>query len=737
MKRFMTAFIGLAGTGAILSASLAATPATQPVKDSGATTAPAQQTGGFGGAGAESSRMTTLDRLHQRRMDELAKIAADKKVAADAASNTGGAPGGPVAGSNTGAVVRTVSSNSPATMPAKLEAKTDTAKVDSAKTDTANNDGDKGATANGKKLPTPAELMAQIQKSRDQQKRVPEVAYFDLGTPISEKPAAFSLFGGESLTLRVLIDRLEKARADKQVRGVLITLGDPGLNLSQAMELRDSLNDLRKAGKRTFVYADSFDTDSYVAASGATDICMLGGGDIEIPGVGFETMFAKGLLDKVGVKADYVQIGEYKGADEEYTRSNASDELRGQLNGLADSLYAQIIDTISLSRNLTHEDVKSLVDDCLIPGKVAKDRGLVDHLVDVDGLRDLVTSQLGAQTELVGDYGQPPKENVDLSSPLALLSLLSKKPVESTNPAIAIIYAEGVIVDGQGGGNMLTQEDNIGSEEMRDALRMAERDSKVKAIVIRIDSPGGSALASEVMWQAARRVAKTKPVIISVGSMAASGGYYLASSGDYIFADPTAIVGSIGVVGGKFVTADLYKTLGLTTESFMRGKNAGLFSSNTEWTDDQRRLVTNWMHQTYDQFTERVMTTRDGKIKDIDAVARGRIFSAKQALNLGMVDAIGGVSDAINYSAEQVDLKPGTYDVEVLPPPRTLADIIAASAGADAKMPFTPKIELSADSVLNALSPSTRHALGEEIELLTLLQQHPVLLASPVVFTVK
>ena len=150
------------------------------------------------------------------------------------------------------------------------------------------------------------------------------------------------------------------------------------------------------------------------------------------------------------------------------------------------------------------------------------------------------------------------------------------------------MYAEGVIVDGSSGSGIFNDSGNIGSDTMREALRDAEKDSKIKAVVIRIDSPGGSALASEAMWQAARRVAKTKPVIISVGSMAASGGYYLASAGDYIFADPTAIVGSIGVVGGKFVYTDLFAKLGLNTESFVRGKNADLFSSSTEWDDRQR-----------------------------------------------------------------------------------------------------------------------------------------------------
>jgi protease IV len=589
-------------------------------------------------------------------------------------------------------------------------------------------------------FPTPAELIEQLKSKRAEVADLPKVAYFDLTDPISEKPSDFNWLSGQDpgITFRVLMDRLEQARKDKAIRGILLTFGNSGPNLSQAMELRDELNLLRQAGKKTFAYADIYDTTSYLGACAATDVCLLQGGEIMVPGVGFETMFAKGLLDKVGIKADYVQIGEYKGADEQYTRTTASDELRGELNKLSDSLYQQIIDSISLSRNMKSSDVKMIVDDALVPAQVAMDRGLVDHLVDEDGLRALMADEFGQKIDLVEDYGSSPHEQVDLSSPFAFLSLLSKRPAVSDRPAIALIYAEGEIVDGPSTSSMLGGGTNIGADTFREALRIATRDDKVGAIVIRIDSPGGSALASEVMWQAARRAAAKKPVIISVGSMAASGGYYLASSGETIFADPTAIVGSIGVVGGKFVLRDLFTKLGLATETFSRGRNSDLFSSSVEWDDRQRREVTNWMHQTYDQFTQRVMATRQGKIKDIDAVARGRIFSANQALDLGMVDQIGGIHDAIAYGADKAGFKEGEFDVRVIPAARTLADIFNGGSGDETSAsPFAPKVEISPDSLLRYLPAADRAALGQELEMMMLLQEHPVLLQSPIAVVVK
>lgn len=559
----------------------------------------------------------------------------------------------------------------------------------------------------------------------------PKVAFFDLSQPVVEKPAGFSLLlNPDAPTLQSLIDRLHHAANDKSVHAVLMTLTDPGLNLAESQEVRSALIRLRKAGKKTFVYADAYDTDSYTLATGATDICIMPGGDMMLPGVGLETTFYKGLLDKIGVKADYVQIGEYKGADEEYTRTTPSPQLSGELNKLTDALYAQVVDGIAQNRHLPAATVKTAIDESILTAQSAKKQGFVDHLIDEDGLRDLIKKEIGEKVQIVHDYDEPKHEDVDLSSPFALFSLLMQHPTESTKPSVAVVYADGVIVDGAGGGT-LTGGSTIGSDEIRQAMRIVSRDDSIKAVVVRINSPGGSALASEAMWQAVRRVAKDKPVIVSVGSMAASGGYYLASAGDKIYADPAAIIGSIGVVGGKFVTTGLYQKLGLTTESFDRGKNADLFSSDTPFTARQRKMVTSWMRQTYVQFTQRVMTTRKGKIKDIDKVARGRIFIAGQAKGLGMIDTIGGLDKAIVYSASRADLKPGQYAVRTVPAPKTLADLLNGSS-ADAQTAIRPHVELSATAtMLKALPATISNAVRQQLQMLQLLQKQPVILAMP------
>jgi protease IV len=584
------------------------------------------------------------------------------------------------------------------------------------------------------RFPTPAELLERMKKMQEQHESLLKVAYFDLSERIVEKPADFSLFGesgGE--TLQALLERLYQARDDAGVRATLLTIRDTDLNLAQAQEIRNALVEIRRAGKQTFVYADSYDTVSYTVASGATNVCLLEGGQIMMPGIGVEAMFAKGLLDKVGVVADYVQIGEYKGADEQFTRTGPTDELRGELNKLIDALYEQIVDGISLNRNIPREQVRQIIDDAIITAPAARQRGLIDHLVDMDGLRDLIAEELGDEINLVHDYGRPERPELDFSNPFALFASIAHRPEPSGKPMVALVHVEGMIVDGKGGDGLFGG--GAGSEDIRTALRIASRDDEVKAVVLRINSPGGSPLASEVMWQSARRVAEDKPVIVSIGSMAASGGYYVASAGDHIFADPTAVVGSIGVVGGKFVLKDLYEKLGLSTEAFHRGRNADLFSSSQPFSDRQRRMVTNWMRQTYDTFTDRIMATRSGKIRDIDQVARGRIFVARQAMEMGMVDELGGLQEALSYAAGKAGLERGEFEVRLLPAPRSLADLFMG--GPDAAMPFQPQVQVSADSVLRALPAPARRAVMQQVMLMQMLEERPVLLVTPYVITVR
>jgi protease-4 len=563
------------------------------------------------------------------------------------------------------------------------------------------------------------------------------VAYVDLDRPVVEAPASFAFFADTSLTLQSIVERLRQARSDRDLRAVLLNFGSTSLNLAQAQELRDALVELRKAGKRTFVYADSYGTAEYIAASGSRDICLMSGGELVIPGIGLEAMFARELLDKIGVKADYVQIGQYKGADEPFTRTAPSEEMRGELDKILDSLYAEIVDGISHHRNLPRTEVVEMINNVYLPARLAKERQFVDHLVDQDGLRDLLKRELGRDIELIHNYGVPERDEIDFSNPFSMLSLFSGgNPPPATRPSVAVVYAEGVIVDGEASESIFGNTGQIGSGDIRRAMRIASRDPMVKAIVLRIDSPGGSASASEVMWQAVRRAAQDKPLVVSIGGMAASGGYYVACAGDQVFADSAALVGSIGVLGGKLVIEELFAKVGLHTESFTRGGNADLFTWSRPFTDSQRRLITNWMQQTYDQFTDRILTGRKDRIRDIHEVAHGRIFVARQARELGLVDELGGIEAAIAHAAARANLAEGSYDIRTLPPTRTIVDLLRGG-GSEAAAPLKPAPRSAIDVFLTPLAPSLRQPVRRQLQVMYLLQERPVLLVSPYTVTVR
>lgn len=576
---------------------------------------------------------------------------------------------------------------------------------------------------------SPAKLGEMLRQMREERAARAKVAHIDIGSDLAEKPAGFALFSeAGTATHYSVLKRLKQARDDKDLAAVLVTVSGDGLATAQAQELRDALAEISATGRPTYVYADRYSTSTYTLATGATNICILPGGEMLMPGIALETMFARGLLDKLGVKADMVQIGEYKGASEALTRMAASDELKGELDRLVDGLYQQVVTDIVKRRGIPRRDVQAAIDRAWLPAADALAAKLVDHVVDIDGMRELIADKVGNKVDLLADYGVKKQNEVDFSSPFALLQMLSQKPSEPEGPAVALVYVDGMIVEGEGSDSLFG--DGVAADgPIRSAMRISQRDPNIKAVVIRIDSPGGSALASEAAWQAIRRLAKDKPVVVSVGGMAASGGYYIACAGDRIFADPSAVIGSIGVVGGKMSLAGLYEKLGIASETFSRGANAAMFSSSTPFTDSQRIMLGNLMRQTYDQFIDRVLQTRKGKIGDIDKVARGRIFAGSQAAELGLVDEIGGLTKALDFAAGKGGL-PKDYAVRVVPSPKTLADMLTGDGAATEQIHTIP-LEV------RMLPPGLRRLAVQQLAAMEQLQASRMMLIPPVMMQVK
>ena len=576
---------------------------------------------------------------------------------------------------------------------------------------------------------TPAQIIEQMKADKAAEEAKALVVQIDFSSPLTEQGSGPSLFGDSGgVDLRTVLGRFEQAKNDEACKAVLLTFYNGGMmNFAQAQEIRGALQELNKAGKRTFVYADTYDTVSYLVATAATDVCLMDGGEVFIPGVAVEPTFYKGTMDILGIKPQYVQVGEFKGAEEPYTRYAPSPELAGEMEKLVDALYGQIVNQIAKGRSMNAGKVKRMIDESMVMAGEAVEQGFVDHIVDADGLKNLIGEEIGEEEVRVEtDYGLPKGPEFDPNNPFALFAALRPQPVEIDQPSVAIVYAEGVITGGEGGTGGLFGESGIGSERIRRAMRLAERDDDVKAVVIRIDSPGGSALASEAMYQAVRRVAETKPVVISIGGMAASGGYYLACAGDHIIADPAAIIGSIGVVGGKLDMSGLYDQIGISTTMFSRGKNAGLFSETTPWDERQRKLIRKYMEVTYDQFTDRVMATRGDEIEDIDKVARGRIFLASEGKKLGMVDELGGISKALAEAAGRAELGED-YDVVVLPD-----ENFNPFGGLSLGLPLG---QMQAATLASLIPPHARDAISRLVTMNELLSERPVVVIAP--FTVR
>ncbi|MEM8873502.1 MAG: signal peptide peptidase SppA [Planctomycetota bacterium] len=593
-----------------------------------------------------------------------------------------------------------------------------------------------GTKADAGDFPTPAELVAKMKAQKEETASKLQVAYFDFTGPIAEAPSGPSLFGGGATTMRDLTDRLRAARYDDEVGAVLMTFKPgAGFGFSQAEEIVAQINGLKEAGKRVFVYADSYDPSTYLVASAATDVCLMEGGEVFLPGISAELMFYRGMFDKFGIKPSYVQVGEYKGADESYMNTEPSPEMTEEMNKLVDAIYDRMVTKIAGNRSLSKEDVRKTIDNVVLLASNAKEKGYVDHLVDADGIRDIIAETMEREgrddINLIGNYAQEAKEEVDFSNIFAVLAQMNKQEPETDAEKVALVYATGTIVDGEssnggglpipfiGGGGQ-----TVGSETIRRAMREIERDDLIKSVVIRIDSPGGSALASEAMWQSVRRVAAEKPVIISVGGMAASGGYYLLAAGDHVYADPSAIVGSIGVVGGKLTWGGIYEQLGLTTASFNRGAHADLFSSTEPWDEREEAMVRSWMQQTYDQFESRVMAGRGDKIEDFDAIAKGRIFLAGDAIDLGMVDELGGLEDAIAHAAGAAGFTTTDYEIKVVPQPKFNPNSLF---GGLVQTPVSAETQV----IWSMLPDNAKVLITRQLKMTMLMQDRPVVLLSP------
>ncbi len=436
----------------------------------------------------------------------------------------------------------------------------------------------------------------------------PKIAVFRLAGDVSELPPdetfSFGAIGGTSL--RELLDRIKKAGEDPIVKAVVFLHEGGSVGMAQAEELRQAMAKVRAAGKEIYAHADSLSMREYVLLSGASRLSVVPTADLWIVGLFGEAPYLRGLLDKLGVRPEFLTCGSYKSAAEMFLRDGPSPEAEAMQNWLLDSTFETSLALIARGRNVEVAQVRKWIDGGPYTAEKARTAGLIDDIEHRQDFEAMLKSKYGADVVFDKKYGQKQQPTLDLSSPFAMFKLWGEllgqgqKKGPSKN-AVGIVHVEGPITLG-GGQASLFGEVGATSMKVRKALDDAARDPSIKAVVLRVNSPGGSAVASEIILDATKRVKAKKPFIVSMGDVAGSGGYYVACASDVIFADESTITASIGVVGGKLATSAMWKKVGVTFKSYKRGENAGLLTSGDPFTNSERQRVQAWMDDVYEVF---------------------------------------------------------------------------------------------------------------------------------------
>ena len=494
------------------------------------------------------------------------------------------------------------------------------------------------------------------------------IAHIRLAGPLFETPMenlpGFYLQSANSL--KDLVELIEGAAEDDTVEALLFTNGAQAFGYGQLEELVEAIETFKASGKKVFAHGTALQTGSYTLFSTATHLNVVPTDTVWLAGISLSEFHLKDALGKIGLEADVVQMGTYKSAGEMLTRSGPSDAAHANNTWLIDGLYESLVDLISRSRGMTPERVMDVIDEGPYTSARALEAGLVDSVMYLDQFLDQIRSEYGEDV-YIDNYYSPG----DAAGPPSLLAeILGQQEsagIQARGEAVAVVYVEGTILQGYGSVSPFGTLGAFSGDLVKLLDRAAAADS-VKAVVMRVDSPGGSAVASEEILRAAERLQDKKPLIVSMGSTAASGGYYIACKADAIFADEMTITASIGVIGGKLVTKGLWDELGVNWTVYGRGEHVDIFSGDHRFTDSERDWVRSYMGETYDVFTGHVTQGRGDKLtKPIEDMAGGRVYTGKQALDLGLIDEIGGLGDAIEFAAERAGLD--DYDVRVLPEP--------------------------------------------------------------------
>ena len=438
---------------------------------------------------------------------------------------------------------------------------------------------------------------------------------------------------------------LSALRRDPAVRALAVRIDDVGAGLAKAQELRRQLAETVRAGKTVACHLDtagegSNGTLEYYLASACSSISLAPPGEINLLGLYSDPVFVRGTLDKLKIEPEYLATGRYKSFGETFTETAHSPAAREALEAVLDGYWRQLVGDLAAARGLVPERVRELVDQAPLSAAQALSAKLVDHLEYADEVRDRLDEELGGKPAWIdfADYAQS----------------LGGAP---RHAAVAVVFAQGTIVRGDGGAEPWTGEPLIGADELGELLDELADDAGVSAVVLRVDSGGGSAVASDLLHRRVERLRRAKPVVVSMSDLAASGGYYLAAGASRIVAEPASLTGSIGVVSGKLTTARFEsELLGVSRDPLARGARAGLYSTARPFGDEARAVLSTRLAEVYDRFLAVVATGRDLPRPAVERLAQGRVWTGEDAARQGLVDTLGGLDAALAAARELAGL---------------------------------------------------------------------------------
>lgn len=474
------------------------------------------------------------------------------------------------------------------------------------------------------------------------------VLHISLNYPIEERTNknnfqaySFSDMFSENIGLNDILSRIESAKEDDKIKGIYLDMSMMGASFATLQEIRDALIDFKSSGKFILSYSEYYSQGTYYLASTADKVYLNPEGIIDFSGLSSQSVFFKHTLEKLGIEAQVIKVGTYKSAVEPFILDKMSAANREQVSSFLGSIYDNYLDEIADSRDIAADSLFQIANELKV--ETAED-AVTYGLVDATKYKDEVLAELRSYLNLEED---------DKVKSVSIEKYVVNNPNQSSSnrDRIAVIYAVGNIVSGEG------SDQQIGSEKISRAIRTVRKDDKVKAVVLRVNSPGGSALASDVIWREVKLTKEVKPIIVSMGDLAASGGYYISAAADSIFAQPNTITGSIGVFGIIPNMQEFFNDkLGVTFDVVKTGEFADLGSLNRPLTVQEEAVIQRSVIKIYDTFTKKVAEGRGKEQSYIDSIGQGRVWTGSQALELGLVDKLGGIEDAITAAASKANI---------------------------------------------------------------------------------